>query len=125
MMHFFWFDKPQLLLWLSHFISFQNSFEVASSIWSWWEIKAHTCFMKSHAFVYTCLISGRFQQPSLAIESECNYQKHEVSSFKHLINHIQNAVSRPMWKLSQPIWQLDRAGYNYSFELTLSSILNP
>ena len=46
--------------------------------------------MKSHAFVYTCLISGRFQQPSLEIESECNYQKHEVSSFKHRINHIQN-----------------------------------
>ena len=26
----------------------------------------------------------------MEIESECNYQKHEVSSFKYRINHIQN-----------------------------------
>jgi mlo protein len=54
----FWFDKPQLLLWLIHFISFQNAFEIAVFIWSWWKIKAHTCFMKDPAVVYTCLISG-------------------------------------------------------------------
>lgn len=58
----FWFDKPQLLLWFIHFISFQNAFEMASFIWSWWEIKAHTCFMKDHAFVYTRLISGLLVQ---------------------------------------------------------------
>lgn len=63
----FWFDKPQLLLWLIHFISFQNAFEMASFIWSWWEIKAHTCFMKDHAFVYTRLISG------LLVQFWCSY----------------------------------------------------
>ncbi|KAH9317756.1 hypothetical protein KI387_019525, partial [Taxus chinensis] len=31
----FWFGKPQLLLWLIQFISFQNAFEMAAFLWSW------------------------------------------------------------------------------------------
>ncbi|XP_057865157.1 MLO-like protein 4 isoform X2 [Cryptomeria japonica] len=31
----FWFGKPQLLLWLIQFISFQNAFEMAAFVWSW------------------------------------------------------------------------------------------
>eukprot|EP00268_Persea_americana_P032113 TRINITY_DN3148_c0_g2_i2.p1 TRINITY_DN3148_c0_g2~~TRINITY_DN3148_c0_g2_i2.p1 ORF type:complete len:383 (+),score=59.10 TRINITY_DN3148_c0_g2_i2:420-1568(+) len=30
----FWFGKPEILLWLIQFISFQNSFEMATFIWS-------------------------------------------------------------------------------------------
>ncbi|XP_038989414.1 MLO-like protein 4 isoform X2 [Phoenix dactylifera] len=30
----FWFGKPELLLWLIQFISFQNAFEMAAFIWS-------------------------------------------------------------------------------------------
>ncbi|KAD4178960.1 hypothetical protein E3N88_27551 [Mikania micrantha] len=31
----FWFKKPELLLYLIHFILFQNAFELASFIWFW------------------------------------------------------------------------------------------
>ncbi|CAN6440072.1 unnamed protein product [Victoria cruziana] len=42
----FWFGKPELLLWLIQFISFQ------------WDIKAQSCFMTNHAFVVIRLVSG-------------------------------------------------------------------
>lgn len=63
----FWFGKPELLLWFIQFISFQNAFEMATFVWSWWEIKAHTCFMKDHALVYIRLISG------LIVQFWCSY----------------------------------------------------
>ncbi|KAF2535650.1 hypothetical protein F2Q68_00021633 [Brassica cretica] len=35
----FWFNKPELLLSLIHFILFQNSFELASFFWFWvWQM---------------------------------------------------------------------------------------
>lgn len=32
---YFWFEKPGLVLYLIHFILFQNSFEIAFFIWIW------------------------------------------------------------------------------------------
>ena len=31
----FWFDSPNLVLYLIHFILFQNSFEIAFFVWIW------------------------------------------------------------------------------------------
>ncbi|KAL4183319.1 hypothetical protein AMTRI_Chr11g97590 [Amborella trichopoda] len=63
----FWFGKPELLLWLIQFISFQNSFEMATFIWSLWGIKAQTCFMKNSSMVFIRLISG------LLVQFWCSY----------------------------------------------------
>ncbi|KAK3016331.1 hypothetical protein RJ639_007311 [Escallonia herrerae] len=44
----FWFGKPEILLRLIQFISFQNAFEMATFIWSLWGFKQRSCFMKNH-----------------------------------------------------------------------------
>ncbi|XP_058107963.1 MLO-like protein 4 isoform X2 [Magnolia sinica] len=54
----FWFGKPKLLLWLIQIISFQNAFEMATFIWSLWEIKGPSCFMKNRVFLIIRLVSG-------------------------------------------------------------------
>ncbi|XP_041019599.1 MLO-like protein 4 isoform X2 [Juglans microcarpa x Juglans regia] len=54
----FWFGKPKLLLWLIHLISFQNAFEVATFIWSLWEIKDPSCFMDNRTFLVIRLSFG-------------------------------------------------------------------
>ncbi|XP_077246573.1 MLO-like protein 4 isoform X2 [Tasmannia lanceolata] len=54
----FWFGKPKLLLWLIQLISFQNAFEMAIFIWSLWEIKEPSCFMKNRVFLVIRLTSG-------------------------------------------------------------------
>ncbi|XP_062185375.1 MLO-like protein 14 [Phragmites australis] len=54
----FWFKKPEFLLWLIHFILFQNAFELASFFWFWWQFGYDSCFIKNHLLVYGRLILG-------------------------------------------------------------------
>ncbi|XP_068645891.1 MLO-like protein 4 [Aristolochia californica] len=54
----FWFGKPKLLLWLIQIISFQNAFGMATFIWSLWEIREPSCFMRNHVFLVVRLTSG-------------------------------------------------------------------
>ncbi|KAI8532119.1 hypothetical protein RHMOL_Rhmol11G0188700 [Rhododendron molle] len=54
----FWFGKPEILLQLIQFISFQNAFEMATFIWSLWGFKQRSCFMKNHSMIIIRLISG-------------------------------------------------------------------
>ncbi|URE11126.1 hypothetical protein MUK42_10163 [Musa troglodytarum] len=63
----FWFGKPEILLWLIQFISFQNAFEMAIFIWSLWDLSSQSCFMKNHFMVATRLVSG------LLVQFWCSY----------------------------------------------------
>ncbi|KAF7127089.1 hypothetical protein RHSIM_Rhsim11G0127200 [Rhododendron simsii] len=54
----FWFGKPEILLQLIQFISFQNAFEMATFIWSLWGFKQRSCFMKNHSMIIIRLIAG-------------------------------------------------------------------
>ncbi|KAL6543258.1 MLO-like protein 11 [Orobanche hederae] len=54
----FWFNKPELLLSLIHFILFQNAFELASFFWFWWQFGYGSCFISNHSLVYIRLILG-------------------------------------------------------------------
>ncbi|PIN22732.1 hypothetical protein CDL12_04549 [Handroanthus impetiginosus] len=54
----FWFNKPELLLSLIHFILFQNAFELASFFWFWWQFGYSSCFIRNHFLVYLRLIVG-------------------------------------------------------------------
>ncbi|XP_010240622.1 MLO-like protein 14 isoform X2 [Brachypodium distachyon] len=54
----FWFKKPKFLLWLIHFVLFQNAFELASFFWFWWQFGYDSCFIKNHLLVYCRLVLG-------------------------------------------------------------------
>ncbi|XP_027343591.1 MLO-like protein 11 [Abrus precatorius] len=54
----FWFNKPELLLSLIHFILFQNAFELASFFWFWWQFGYNSCFIRNHLLLYLRLILG-------------------------------------------------------------------
>ncbi|XP_057763343.1 MLO-like protein 4 [Arachis stenosperma] len=58
----FWFGKPRFLLRLIHLISFLNAFEMASFLWSLWEIKEPSCFMKNKTFIAIRLSFGVVSQ---------------------------------------------------------------
>ncbi|XP_019444839.1 PREDICTED: MLO-like protein 4 isoform X3 [Lupinus angustifolius] len=58
----FWFGKPKLLLRLIHLISFLNAFEMATFLWSLWEIKEASCFMKNRTFIMIRLSFGVISQ---------------------------------------------------------------
>ncbi|KAM7251466.1 hypothetical protein ACFE04_023349 [Oxalis oulophora] len=54
----FWFNKPEILLRLIQFIIFQNSFEMATFIWSLWGLEERSCYLKNHYMIIIRLTSG-------------------------------------------------------------------
>lgn len=58
----FWFGKPRFLLRIIQFVSFQNAFEMATYIWSLWEIKGSSCFTDNHTFLVIRLSFGVVSQ---------------------------------------------------------------
>ncbi|KAG4988016.1 hypothetical protein JHK85_030999 [Glycine max] len=54
----FWFGKPRFLLRLIQLISFLNAFEMATFLWSLWEIKDPSCFMSNRTFIVIRLSFG-------------------------------------------------------------------
>ncbi|GAB2283519.1 MLO-like protein 4 [Dionaea muscipula] len=54
----FWFGKPEIMLKLIQFITFQNSFEMAGFIWSLWALKRPSCYLKNHTMVIIRLTLG-------------------------------------------------------------------
>ncbi|KAF5765162.1 hypothetical protein HanRHA438_Chr15g0712701 [Helianthus annuus] len=58
----FWFGRPRLLLRLIQFISFQNAFEMATCLWSLWEVNETSCFTKNHTFLVIRLTFGIISQ---------------------------------------------------------------
>ncbi|PKA57346.1 MLO-like protein 4 [Apostasia shenzhenica] len=61
----FWFRKPELLIWLIQFISFQNAFEMATFIWSLDNYIPHNC-LNANIWKFTC--RGR-----LLVQFWCSY----------------------------------------------------
>ncbi|KAG5623306.1 hypothetical protein H5410_008524 [Solanum commersonii] len=58
----FWFGKPRFLLRIIQFVSFQNAFEMATYIWSLWEIKGSSCFTDNYTFLVIRLSFGVVSQ---------------------------------------------------------------
>lgn len=40
----FWFNRPRLVLYLIHFVLFQNAFQLAFFAWTWYEFGFKSCF---------------------------------------------------------------------------------
>ncbi|GFQ06218.1 mlo-like protein 4 [Phtheirospermum japonicum] len=58
----FWFGNPRLLLRLIQFVSFQNAFEMATYIWSMWEIREPSCYTGDRTFLVIRLTFGVVSQ---------------------------------------------------------------
>ncbi|KAL7119771.1 hypothetical protein ACP275_02G082600 [Erythranthe tilingii] len=54
----FWFHRPTLVLYLIHFILFQNSFEIAFFFWIWTTYGFKSCIMEGLDFVIPRLVIG-------------------------------------------------------------------
>lgn len=89
----FWFGKPKLVLFLIHFILFQNAFEIAFFFWIWVQYGFDSCIMGQVRFIVPRLVIGVF------IQVLCSYSTLPLyaiitqmgSSFKKAIfdDHVQ------------------------------------
>ncbi|CAN1124974.1 MLO-like protein 1 [Linum perenne] len=58
----FWFSKPNIVLYLIHFILFQNSFEMAFFFWIWVQYGFDSCIMGQVRYIVPRLLIGIFIQ---------------------------------------------------------------
>lgn len=89
----FWFNKPRIVLFLIHFILFQNAFEIAFFFWIWVQYGFNSCLMGQVGYIIPRLVIGVFIQvlcsystlPLYAIVTQMG------SSFKKAIfdEHVQ------------------------------------
>ncbi|KAI3851538.1 hypothetical protein MKX03_012029 [Papaver bracteatum] len=58
----FWFNRPRIILFLIHFILFQNAFEIAFFFWIWVEFGFNSCIMGQVRYIIPRLVIGVFIQ---------------------------------------------------------------
>ncbi|KAH7571605.1 hypothetical protein JRO89_XS04G0098700 [Xanthoceras sorbifolium] len=58
----FWFNRPRIVLFLIHFILFQNSFEIAFFFWIWVQYGFDSCIMGQVRYIIPRLVIGVFIQ---------------------------------------------------------------
>ncbi|KAL8484101.1 hypothetical protein ACS0TY_026700 [Phlomoides rotata] len=63
----FWFNRPRLLLYLIHFVFFQNAFQLAMFAWAWYEFGIRSCFHQKTLDVVIRLSMG------VLIQIVCSY----------------------------------------------------
>ncbi|CAA3025117.1 MLO homolog 1-like [Olea europaea subsp. europaea] len=65
--NFFWFNRPEWILFLIHFTLFMNAFQMAYFLWKWYEFGITKCF---HEKLYAILIRVSL---GVAIQILCSY----------------------------------------------------
>ncbi|KAK6917618.1 Mlo-related protein [Dillenia turbinata] len=65
--HFFWFGKPKWILYLIHFILFQNSFQLAFFSWTWFKFGLRSCFHRETEDIVIKMVMG------LLVQFLCGY----------------------------------------------------
>ncbi|KAI5660889.1 hypothetical protein M9H77_20212 [Catharanthus roseus] len=55
---FFWFNKPQWILFLIHFTLFQNAYQMAYFLWSWYEFGVKGCLHENLVLIVLRVLLG-------------------------------------------------------------------
>ncbi|XP_052188104.1 MLO-like protein 1 [Diospyros lotus] len=64
---YFWFHRPRIILYLIHFVQFQNSFEMAFFFWIWVQYGFDSCIMENIRFIIPRVVVG------VIIQVLCSY----------------------------------------------------
>ncbi|GMY28951.1 MLO-like protein 9 [Fagus crenata] len=63
----FWFSWPQLVLYLIHFVLFQNAFEITYFFWIWYEFGLRSCFHEDFGLIIFRVVLG------VGVQFMCSY----------------------------------------------------
>ncbi|KAE8057426.1 hypothetical protein FH972_014121 [Carpinus fangiana] len=63
----FWFSWPRLVLYLIHFVLFQNAFEITFFFWIWYEFGLRSCFHEDFALIIFRVVLG------VGVQIVCSY----------------------------------------------------
>ncbi|XP_042512627.1 MLO-like protein 13 isoform X2 [Macadamia integrifolia] len=114
----FWFGRPGIVLYLIHFILFQNSFEIGFFFWIWCTYGLHSCIMEKVGYIIPRLILGVVVQvlcsystlPLYAIVTQMGsmfklqglFDEHMEGRMEALQSWVEEGKrkkKRPLWKI--------------------------
>ncbi|GAB2289306.1 MLO-like protein 9 [Dionaea muscipula] len=64
---YFWFSWPQLVLYLIHYVLFQNAFEITYFFWIWYEFGLRSCFHSNFPLTIVRVVLG------ITVQVTCSY----------------------------------------------------
>lgn len=96
----FWFNRPRLTISLVHFITYQNSSEIAFYIWRKLTFPGEICLNEERYFVISRLILGVLGQ---AICSYITLPIHALVS--QMGSHLKKSLFKPETQLALTNWQ--------------------
>ncbi|KAF6136153.1 hypothetical protein GIB67_001562, partial [Kingdonia uniflora] len=95
----FWFHRPGIVLYLIHFILFQNAFEIAFFFWIWFTYGFGSCIMEKIGYIVPRLVMGVVIQ---VLCSNCTLPLYAIvtqmgSMFKESIFQEQTQSTLQRW----------------------------
>ncbi|WCJ44743.1 Protein MLO [Euphorbia peplus] len=64
---YFWFNRPRWILYLIHYTLFQNAFQMAYFLWTWYEFGLLSCFHENLVAIFARVFLG------VALQFLCSY----------------------------------------------------
>ncbi|KAJ0097536.1 hypothetical protein Patl1_29303 [Pistacia atlantica] len=97
---FFWFNCPDLILFLLHFTLFQNAFQMAYFLWTWYEFGLKSCFHKNLVEVLIRVFLG------VALQILCSYITFPLYALvTQMGSHMKEAIFEEQTAMALKKWQ--------------------
>ncbi|KAF2312517.1 hypothetical protein GH714_034938 [Hevea brasiliensis] len=97
---YFWFNHPNIILFLIHFTLFQNSFQMAYFLWIWYEFGLKSCFHENLPEILTRVILG------VALQFLCSYITFPLYALvTQMGSHMKKAIFEEQTAKALKKWQ--------------------
>ncbi|XP_027904695.1 MLO protein homolog 1-like isoform X3 [Vigna unguiculata] len=97
---YFWFNRPQWITFLIHFTLFENAFQIAFFLWSWYEFKITSCFHENLPLILTRVFLG------IALQIVCSYITFPLYSLvTQMGSHMKKAIFEEQTAKALKKWQ--------------------
>ncbi|TKY75351.1 MLO protein-like 1 [Spatholobus suberectus] len=97
---YFWFNRPQWIIFLIHFTLFENAFQIAYFLWTWYEFKITSCFHENLPLIITRVVLG------IALQVVCSYITFPLYSLvTQMGSHMKKAIFEEQTAKALKKWQ--------------------
>ncbi|XP_047163156.1 MLO protein homolog 1-like [Vigna umbellata] len=97
---YFWFNRPQWITFLIHFTLFENAFQIAFFLWSWYEFKITSCFHENLPLILTRVFLG------IVLQVVCSYITFPLYSLvTQMGSHMKKAIFEEQTAKALKKWQ--------------------
>ncbi|KAJ9186309.1 hypothetical protein P3X46_001899 [Hevea brasiliensis] len=97
---YFWFNRPQWILFLLHYTLFQNAFQMAFFLWTWYEFGLKSCFHENLVAILVRVFLG------VALQFVCSYITFPLYSLvTQMGSHMKRSIFEEQTAKALRKWQ--------------------